>query len=385
MALFENFPYTNLHELNLDWLIQEMKDLEQKVQDGPVVSVNGLTGVVTLYRESNIQFPDITDPTVTKWEMFRYLNGNIYGIQFDNNGNVYALRDFARTKLLTWDDIPPEAGVISINDLYGVVHLSGTDIPYMGGETATVYDKLSDLDDDITSAQADINELSVTLTTVDNAIKRGIAYLESTDTAVNNIPSGRYVFWKNGAYISTSAISVGDTLSSTNLTAVATGGFINALQAEIDSLNNKIGKIISSGSLHDITEPGIYWLTSAVTDKPEPGAGTYIISTYSSSYLSGLFISADNDHLYTIKFGGEVWEYEYLAFKKTYTVTATTSGTGAIPVADAYKQYTFVGGHLSTGGPGFVVRRDNNFYTVFDNNGSPMANTAVEFIAVFIS
>ena len=252
MALFENFPYTNLHELNLDWLIQEMKELEQKVQDGPVVSVNGLTGVVTLYRESNIQFPDITDATVTKWEMFRYLNGSIYGIQFDNNGNVYALRDFARTKLLTWDDIPPEAGVITVNGLYGVVHLSGTDIPYMGGETETVYDKLSDLDDDITSAQADINELSVTLTTVDNAIKRGIAYLESTDTAVNNIPSGKYVFWKNGAYISTSAISVGDTLSSTNLTAVATGGFINALQnelqTEINALHSKIDNKILVGA-----------------------------------------------------------------------------------------------------------------------------------------
>ena len=240
MSLFENFPYTNLHELNLDWLIQYMKDLEQKVQDGPVISVNGLTGEVILYRQPNIQFPDITDSTVTKWEMFRYLNGQIYGIQFDNNGNVYALRDFVRTKLLTWDDIPPDAGVISVNGLYGVVHLSGTDIPYMGGETETVYDKLSDLDDDITSAQADINELTITMGTIDNAIKRGIAYLESTDTAVNNIPSGRYVFWKNYAYISTSAISVGDTLSTTNLTAVATGGFINALKTLIDTLNNDI-------------------------------------------------------------------------------------------------------------------------------------------------
>lgn len=246
MALFENFPYTNLHELNLDWLIQDMKELEQKLQDGPVVSVNGLTGEVILYRQPNIQFPDVNDSTVTKWEMFRYLNGHIYGIQFDNNGNVYALRDFVRTKLLTWDDIPADAGVISVNGLYGVVHLSGTDIPYMGGETETVYDKLSDLDDDLTSAQADINDLTVTMGTIDNAIKRGIAYLESTDTATNNIPAGRYVFWKNYAYISTSAISVGDTLSSTNLSAVATGGFINALknelQTEIDTLNSKIAK-----------------------------------------------------------------------------------------------------------------------------------------------
>ena len=240
MALFENFPYTNLHELNLDWLIQQMKELEEKVQDGPVISVNGLTGEVILYRQPNIQFPDVNDSTVTKWEMFRYLNGHIYGIQFDNNGNVYALRDFVRTKLLTWDDIPPDAGVISVNGLYGVVHLSGTDIPYMGGETETVYDKLSDLDDDITSAQADINDLTVTMGTIDNAIKRGIAYLESTDTAVNNIPAGKYVFWKNYPYISTSAISVGDTLSSTNLNAVATGGFINALQNNIETLNSKL-------------------------------------------------------------------------------------------------------------------------------------------------
>ena len=238
MSLFENFPYTNLHEMNLDWLIQAMKELEEKVQDGPVVSVNGQTGEVILYRESNIQFPDITDSTVTKWEMFRYLNSHIYGIQFDNNGNVYALRDFVRTKLLTWDDIPPDAGVISVNGLYGVVHLSGTDIPYMGGETDTVFDKLSDLEDDVTSAQADINELSVTLTTVDNAIKRGVAYLESTDTASNNIPSGKYVFWKNGAYIATSAISAGDTLSTTNLSQVATGGFINALKDELQTLIN---------------------------------------------------------------------------------------------------------------------------------------------------
>ena len=242
MSLFENFPYTNLHELNLDWLIQQMKELEEKVQDGPVISVNGLTGEVILYRQPNVQLPDVTDPTVTHWEIFRYLNGNIYGIQFDNNGNVYALRDFVKTKLLTWDDIPPDAGVISVNGRYGVVHLSGTDIPYMGGETETVYDKLSDLDDDLTSAQADINDLTVTMGTIDNAIKRGIAYLESTDTAVNNIPAGKYVFWKNYPYISTSAISVGDTLSSTNLTAVATGGFINALQTEINTLNSNIAK-----------------------------------------------------------------------------------------------------------------------------------------------
>ena len=30
MALFENFPYTNLHELNLDWLIKELNKLKDE-------------------------------------------------------------------------------------------------------------------------------------------------------------------------------------------------------------------------------------------------------------------------------------------------------------------------------------------------------------------
>lgn len=31
MGLFEHFPYTNFHELNLDWIIQAVKDLDEKV------------------------------------------------------------------------------------------------------------------------------------------------------------------------------------------------------------------------------------------------------------------------------------------------------------------------------------------------------------------
>lgn len=235
MSLFENYPYTNLHELNLDWLIQEMEDLKELVQDGPVISVNGQTGVVTLYQEAQVRLPDVTDAQQTYWNIFRSLNGHLYGIRFDSNGNVYAIRDGINTKLLTWADIPPDAGVISVNGLYGVVHISGTDIPWMGGENETIFDKLSDNEDAIT-------ELNIVLGTLTNAIKAGIAYLEPNvdDTAIHNIPAGRYVFWKNYAYKSTQAISIGDTLSSTNLQAVGDGGFINALQAEIDTLNSNI-------------------------------------------------------------------------------------------------------------------------------------------------
>lgn len=40
------YPYTNLHELNLDWIIEQLNN-----KDGPVRSVNGMTGMVTLTGE----------------------------------------------------------------------------------------------------------------------------------------------------------------------------------------------------------------------------------------------------------------------------------------------------------------------------------------------
>lgn len=47
MSLFENFPYTNFHELNLDWIIKRIKEL----QDVKVESVNGKQGTVVLTGE----------------------------------------------------------------------------------------------------------------------------------------------------------------------------------------------------------------------------------------------------------------------------------------------------------------------------------------------
>ena len=49
MALIK-YPYTNLHELNLDWIIEQLNN-----QDGPVRSVNGKSGIVNLTGEDIIR------------------------------------------------------------------------------------------------------------------------------------------------------------------------------------------------------------------------------------------------------------------------------------------------------------------------------------------
>ena len=35
MGLFDQFPYTNFHELNLDWIINEMKKLREDFNNLP--------------------------------------------------------------------------------------------------------------------------------------------------------------------------------------------------------------------------------------------------------------------------------------------------------------------------------------------------------------
>ena len=52
--MFENFPYTNFHDLNLDWIIQKIMDAyspDNPPPVGMVASVNGKTGIVVLTGE----------------------------------------------------------------------------------------------------------------------------------------------------------------------------------------------------------------------------------------------------------------------------------------------------------------------------------------------
>ena len=174
MALFENFPYTNLHELNLDWLINELK----KMEEAQVLSVNGETGHVILYQNANmilpavedaswsffrtadgvirgitfgadgtayimngnqltelysaanapdfsndhVQLPDLDDEQITNWNIYRNFNETLSGIQFDDTGSAYVISGGLRYKIFTQHDVPPYP-VTSVNGLTGAVVL----------------------------------------------------------------------------------------------------------------------------------------------------------------------------------------------------------------------------------------------------------------------
>ena len=82
MGLFNRFPYTNFHALNLDWLINKVKDLANSIptkvsqlendsgyitsaQSGAVDSINGMTGAVVLDASDVGALPDNYSPPVT--------------------------------------------------------------------------------------------------------------------------------------------------------------------------------------------------------------------------------------------------------------------------------------------------------------------------------
>lgn len=115
MALFENFPYTNLHELNLDWLIQELKTMQEQT----VLSVNGQTGEVVLYTQATVQFPEVSED---HWSIIRLSDGTTRGILFGNDDKAYIVHGGLMAQVYAQNN-PPPYPVTSVNNMTGDIVL----------------------------------------------------------------------------------------------------------------------------------------------------------------------------------------------------------------------------------------------------------------------
>lgn len=63
MAIYDNFPYTNFHELNLDWLLKTVKDVKQKVDGIDPDIIDKIKELKDLYTQTGsvfYMFPDLT-------------------------------------------------------------------------------------------------------------------------------------------------------------------------------------------------------------------------------------------------------------------------------------------------------------------------------------
>lgn len=116
MGLFEHFPYTNFHQLNLDWLIEQLKNLS----NAQVLSVNGETGDVILYTDPLVRLPDITADT---WNIFRFVDGTPVGIQFKKGSPLQRIDNLGRYDIYDANN-PPPYPVTAVNGQTGDVVIS---------------------------------------------------------------------------------------------------------------------------------------------------------------------------------------------------------------------------------------------------------------------
>ena len=181
--MFEQFPYTNLHELNLDWILQKLKEAysPDNPPDNMVLSVNGETGDVILYQDAVIRFPDIEDAT---WNIHRIANHSSSGIQF----------------------LPEKAQRIDGTDRHDIYD-AGNPPPYpvtsVNGETGavTIPDVVTDLAAEILNIDTASEEnywgivrevsngtASIYLDTSNNTIKAYISYISDDDQTNVTLP-----------------------------------------------------------------------------------------------------------------------------------------------------------------------------------------------------
>lgn len=119
MGMFEQFPYTNYHDLNLDWIIQKIKECYSP--DNPpefaVLSVNGQTGAVVLYQNANVQLPAVDEGT---WNIFRSSDSKTTGIQFIKDQPAQRINGTSRYNIYDSGN-PPPYPVASVDGQTGTV------------------------------------------------------------------------------------------------------------------------------------------------------------------------------------------------------------------------------------------------------------------------
>ena len=115
MSMFENFPYTNLHNLNLDWIIKVLTELKSQ----QVLSVNGQTGNVILYQENSVTLPEVPQQD---WYIVRMADGTRRGILFGENDEAYIIHGSLMSKIYAANN-PPPYPVTSVNGQTGAITL----------------------------------------------------------------------------------------------------------------------------------------------------------------------------------------------------------------------------------------------------------------------
>lgn len=108
MGLFENFPYANFHELNLDWILHELKELETEITN--FVAINSVKYANPIVWDITSQYETNTVVLDSSGNAYLSVQPVPAGVALDREeywtkiGNFSALWDSVRTAITPYDE-----------------------------------------------------------------------------------------------------------------------------------------------------------------------------------------------------------------------------------------------------------------------------------------
>ena len=155
-----NYPYTNLHELNLDWIIEQLN------REGAVLSVNGKHGTVTITGE-DIARSDNNSQTIE--QALTSQGSSIQSVQ--TKIGVTALPTTAQT--LTGAIAEQETDITAISNKIGTTALPTT--------AQTLTGAIAEQETDINSLTSQVSAIPARLKALTKTVVNGYFTLDQTD------------------------------------------------------------------------------------------------------------------------------------------------------------------------------------------------------------